>query len=463
MKNHKTSSEQTPLSQCSRTIITELTLILTILNLLLYAQISNPTLPTGRQESQTCGEHGRTILNPKLDSLFTLLKTAKHDTTRVNAYVNLCDAYRNSNPDTAMYFADLGLKLATKVNYKKGMSMCYNIIGSIHADQGSYDKAIEYYLKVLKIHEKTGNKIGMSMCYNNIGTVHAYQGGYDKAIKYYIKALKIIEELGDKIGMSNCYGNIGIVHYTQGSYGKALDYCFKALKIKEELGDIKGMSLCYNNIGNVLSDQGDYDKAIEYYLKTLKITEKLGDKNGMSKCYNNIGSVHQDQGDYGKVHPVKRDSLFNKAIEYYLKALKINEELGDKYEIATVCRNIASLNISLADSTVLNKNRRLNYLNKAIEYGTKAIVLAKEINAVPVESDAANSLMQAYKELGDFKKSVEYAEIFITTNDSMFKEEKTKALAGMEAKYQNEKKQLEIDKLGKEKELQLSENKKQKI
>src|SRR5208282_5118711 len=47
--------------------------------------------------------------------------------------------------------------------------------------------------------------------------------------------------------------------------------------------------------------------------------------------------------------------------------------------------------------------------------------------------------------------------------DSLFEKEKTRDLAVMEAKYQNEKKQLEIGKLTKEKELQVAQNKKQKI
>ncbi|MBI5219237.1 MAG: tetratricopeptide repeat protein [Bacteroidia bacterium] len=390
MKNHKTSSEQTPLSQSkgSRTIKTGLTLILTILNLLLYAQNQK-----------------------KIDSLFTVLKTAKADTTRVQAYAGLCRQYYSSNPDTALYFGNLGLNLAIKVNFKKGMATCYSNIGIVHTYQGSYHKATEYYLKSLKITEESGDKKGMSMCYNNIGSVHSDQGSYDKAIEYYLKALKTLEELQDKKGMSMCYNNIGSVHHYQRLYDKAIDYYFKALKIREKLGDKKGMSNCYNNIGLVHSDQGRYDKAIEYYLKSLKIKEELGDKNGLVACYINIGS----------------------------------------------------LNISLADSAALNENQRLNYLNKAIEYGTKAIKLAQEIKAMPREKEAADNLMKAYKKLGNFKKSVEFAEIFIAAKDSMFKEEKTKALAGMEAKYQNEKKQLELDKLGKEKELQLSENKKQRL
>jgi len=69
-----------------------------------------------------------------------------------------------------------------------------------------------------------------------------------------------------------------------------------------------------------------------------------------------------------------------------------------------------------------------------------------------------------------FEEAIKYAEIYISTQDSMFSEEKTNALAEMEAKFESEKKQLEIDKMQKQKELdnktmeaQQAENRKQQI
>ncbi|MBI4645663.1 MAG: tetratricopeptide repeat protein [Bacteroidia bacterium] len=366
--------------------------------------------------------------------------------------------YKQGSYDKAIKYYSKALKIFEEFGDKKEMANCYGNMGVVHMYRGSYDKAIEYYAKALKIYEEFDDKKEMANCYGNIGIVHMYQGSYDKAIEYYLKQLKLVEELIDKKGMSNCYGNIRFVHFAQSSFDKAIEYYLKALKINEKLGDKTGMANCYNNIGLVYKNQGNHDKAIEYYFKSLKIKEELGDKKGISNCYINIGIVHYDYGSYAQ------------AIEYYLKSLKITEELGDKNGIVLCYINIGSLNITLADSASLSVNQRLNYLNKAIEYGIKAIELAKEIKTMPRENEASNILMNAYKKLGNFKKSIEYAEIFITTNDSMFSEEKTKALAKMQAQYEAEKRELTIQKLEKEKLLQNetiarknAESKKQRI
>jgi len=232
--------------------------------------------------------------------------------------------------------------------------------------------------------------------------------------------------------MSKSYNNIGVVYHKQDSHDKAFEYHLKALKIKEELGDKRGMTLCYINIGIVHANQDSYDEAIEYFLKALKIAEELGNKREVSFCYNNIGIIYRKRGSY------------DKAIEYYLKSLKIAEELDDKSGIAIKYANIASLNITLADSVALTDNQRLNYLNKAIDYGNKSFELAKEIETMPEVSTAANLLMKAYKRLGNYKKSIQFAEIFIATQDSMFREEKTNAIQEMETRYETEKKEAQI-------------------
>ena len=326
-----------------------------------------------------------------IDSLLNELENEKQDTSKIKLYLKIGKEYQHTIPDTALFYYQKALDISKNITTKKFIAQCSKYIGIIHLYQGSYNKAIEYFLKQLKIAEELGDEKGMSSCYNNIGFVHTKKGSYDKAIEYHHKSLKMDEELGDKLGISNSYNNIGVVHHYQGSYDKAIEYYLKSLIITEKLGDKLRISNSYNNIGVFYEKQGSfakdpkirtekYDKAVEYYLKSLKIREELGDKNGMTKSYHNIGFIHQEQGSFAKDPKIRMDK-YDKAIEYYLKSLKIREEMGDKNGIASTNNNIASLNISIADSVALTENQRLNYLNKAVRYGNKSFELAKEIRS----------------------------------------------------------------------------------
>ncbi|OFX16369.1 MAG: hypothetical protein A2033_00205 [Bacteroidetes bacterium GWA2_31_9] len=369
-----------------------------------------------------------------------------------NVYIN------NANYEQAMNYYLKALKLNQQIKNQKGISSCLTNIGIVNSFQGFYDIALEYYSKALKINEALGSKNELPLSYINIGVVYDEMGQFDKAIEFYLKALKIDEESDNKKRMSVGYTNIGVVYRNQGSLDKALEYQTKALKINEALNDKKEISKSYSNIGNIYYSLEDFNKALDFYSKSLKINEEINDIYGLSASYTNIGNVYWSKGEYDNV------------VDYYLKALKIKEELGDMNGVALLYLNLANLQISLSDSAALSENQRFKYLNKAIDFGTKSYNIAKDINAVPLINSAANSLMTTYKKEGNFKKSLEFSEIFIATTDSMFSEEKTKSLAEMGAKYESEKRELTIQKLEKEKELQdetiarkNAESKKQKI
>ncbi|MBI5219591.1 MAG: PAS domain S-box protein, partial [Bacteroidia bacterium] len=99
----------------------------------------------------------------------------------------------------------------------------------------------------------------------------------------------------------------------------------------------------------------------------------------------------------------------------------------------------------------------------SIESGIKAFELSDKINALPNKNEAAKILMQAYKKMGNMADAFKYSEIFIATKNSMYKEEKTTAIAGAEAKWQSEKKQNKIELLNKQNELQNADLKSQKL
>jgi len=441
--------------------------------------------------------------NKKLDSLLNRLKKTTLDSTSCRLMLLIGNQYIGKSPDTAIIWFNKVYALATKSGNKEeifkiytasslqkisfvefkykennknsqeysnkslkiyeaiiktsknkeilkkakqGMSRFYFNFGVLYMNQGNYDKAIDYYFNSLNLYKELDDKSGISGCCLYIGIYYGDQGSNDKALEYYLKALKIFEELGNKSQMAYCY--INIAGLSLGSFDKILDYYLKSLNLFKELSDKGGMAYCYKNIGNFYSSHSNYKDAIDYYYKSLNLYNEFNDKKGISDCLNNIGCVNEILG------------LYDKASEYYFKSLNIYEELGDKYGITLGYINIAELNLSLADSSIGIKSA--NHLNEALKYALKSISLSQEIKALPLKKDAANTLMKAYQKMGNYKKALYYADIYISTKDSLFSEEKTKSLANAETKFKAEKKQLEIDKLNKEKELQLSELLRQK-
>src|SRR3989304_6480075 len=57
----------------------------------------------------------------KVDSLLTVLKTAKEDTNKVNTLNDLFNEYIYSEPQQALEYAQQALKIAEKIDWKKGI------------------------------------------------------------------------------------------------------------------------------------------------------------------------------------------------------------------------------------------------------------------------------------------------------------------------------------------------------
>jgi tetratricopeptide (TPR) repeat protein len=70
--------------------------------------------------------------------------------------------------------------------------------------------------------------------------------------------------------------------------------------------------------GSIYYVKGDFPNSLLYYKNTLKWDEQLNDKGALSTTLINIGLIS---------HEHKKD---DEALTYFLKALKILEEVGDK-------------------------------------------------------------------------------------------------------------------------------------
>lgn len=354
----------------------------------------------------------------RMDSLLTCLKTDKEDTIKViHLYELTAEYYLIGDFENGLSYGKDALKLARKLNFKRGEAQTSSNMGNIYLGQGDYSKAYEMYNGALTLDKAINNKEGMAKRYGNIGIVYYQQGDYPKALDYYFKALKMGEEINDKNRVAIQQGNIGSIYFEQADYPKALDYYFKALKTCEELGDKNRMAIWLGNIGSVYYAQTNYDKALEYYNKRLVMDEESGNKNNMAINLGNIGIVYYDQKDYPR------------ALEYYFKALKLGEELGDQSRIGTILGNIGLL------------YTKSGKYSEAESYLKRAISITKSIGARNDLRKFEEMLSELYVATGRYQPALEHYKNAMWLKDSLFNEEKDKEITRKQLSFEFEKKE----------------------
>lgn len=189
---------------------------------------------------------------------------------------------------------------------------------------------------LIKVLGKTKNDIDKIHLLNAISDAYKVVDS-KKMFDYGTQALELAKKINYTIAQGNAFLNIGNSKIIEGDYKLAISYFQQAQEIFENESSTpntkaeiaSGLAKSYGSIGIVLSEQSNYAKALQYYLKSVKIYEKLDDQVRCAKLYNNIGVIYKSQ-----------KSEF-KALEYFIKAEKIQSKLKDE-SISITLTNIAN-------------------------------------------------------------------------------------------------------------------------
>lgn len=139
-----------------------------------------------------------------------------------------------------------------------------------------------------------------------------------------------------------------------------------------------------NTMGVSYMNKGNYTKSLECYLRALKINERIGNLKSAGSCYGNIGILYKIQGDNAK------------ALEYYFKSLKISEDTDDESGVGYSCGNIG----------VVLENQ--NKFEEALVYYFKALKICEKFGDKLGQSYTYSNIGAVYGKQGNTDKELEY-------------------------------------------------------
>lgn len=330
-----------------------------------------------------------------IDSLKKAIVTQKEDTTKVKMLNKLAWESSYINLIEGQKIALEGMKLADKINYQKGKAELKNTLGSIYWDMGDHDQALNEFLDAIDICEEIKYESMIGVIYSNIGGVFNAQKDYSSAKKYYQKSIDFLTTFKKRHNLKLAYMNMGSTYFDERQLDSATIYFNKA----KDLVDIADMDLSdaslYLNFSAVHYEKKEIDSALFYNDKAAEIIEK-------------------ENSDYYRV------SLYLDKGAYTWKKNKSAESIG---------------------------------------YIKKALALAKKIGYRQKMKSGYQGLADIYEDKSDYKEALKYYKLFYAESDSLLNDEKNKQVKLLEARFQNEKNEKEIEMQKKQNEL-LSQNNK---
>lgn len=294
------------------------------------------------------------------------------------------------------------------------------------------DSAILMADQALELARKYNFKKGIAISYVTKGVALVAKGRYPDALRCHLEALKISEELKIKGLTGNNFNNIGIVYATMGNYEKAIVYYEKALAIFEEYGNA-AMLPTMVNIADMYSKTKGYAKAMEYNQRALEIS--IEEKDTV-----NTGIILYNMGE--TLHKTGKDE---KALEYLQKSLVISRRVHDVEGV--------SYSYNLLANIYLDQKQ----YGKTISYAQESIVNLTTAGNKEILLEAYHLLYKAYEGSRNFQKSLFYRDKEIALKEEMFSIEKEREANNLQAEYDLQRKQLEIEMLEKDKAIQQKE------
>lgn len=128
-----------------------------------------------------------------LDSLKHQLTISKPDTNRVEALAGLSNFYKFSNPDSAFFYGQQAIALASKTHYPKGEMHGLVILALTNGALGNISKAMDLCFKLLKIADKNNLTNYKEMGLFLLGRYFGLFQNYSKSLSYLYQALKIAD------------------------------------------------------------------------------------------------------------------------------------------------------------------------------------------------------------------------------------------------------------------------------
>lgn len=230
----------------------------------------------------------------------------------------------------------------------------------------SFEKALDYGNKALNLARKLNAEKAISNSYFILGETYADNGDFKQGI---LMLQKAIESTKDSSIQSKAMNSLANAYQNSGNLNESYVWNKKCLELAEKINNQPLVASSLGNLGTTYLFLSQPSKALDYYLQARKIFEEIRDNNGLSVCYSNIGVIYEGMND------------FEKAMEYNQKSLALDLKSGSMDGLAASYGNMAIL---------FYKQRKFK---ESYEAHSKSLYYYKKIN---YKLEAAREMVNIY-------------------------------------------------------------------
>ena len=328
---------------------------------------------------------------------------------------------RDSDSTTSLKLAQKTLKLATDLNYKKGVAYSILSLGYLNDFQGNKKEALSRMEEALGMFKSLKDKEGMGYAYKYLCWYYWGLGQLNTALKLMLKGLKLNEGSQTVIEGWALFV-IGVFYSDMKDFPLGREYLENALKIFNCLEYEHGIGRTLNALSTISLKCGENDKALELGYAALEVHTISNYQMGLARSYNDIGVIYSALERY------------EKSIVHLNRSLNIRKKAKNRQAIITTL-------IDLGNTNYLKQN-----YNKALDYLNEAEQLAFEIDATAKRIRIKQLMISIYEAINKPWEALKQHKAYFNLNETYLTQDTESRIKSMEAALNEEKKERQIQK-----------------
>jgi hypothetical protein len=278
-------------------------------------------------------------------------------------------------------------------------------IGNFYLDS-NLDSSYAYANQALRLSQRIGYRRGESLSFSTLGGTESFLGNYPEALKLTLQSLRLAEQVNDSATTLQALNSLGALYYFEKDYKRAQAYFFKCASYLESINNFD-MGRSWANIGETYLQLHQLDSALIYTNMGYKRSVGEGDQATMADELDNLGSIYAEQG---------RNALAHEYFKLGLAAATRSSDLDD------FCEG------SLGAARLFKQEGRMD---SALAYAYQSIAAARAVKLTSSQLEASNFIESIFESNKMADSSLKYLKLTIALQDSLYSQEKSKAVQNM--------------------------------
>jgi signal transduction histidine kinase len=330
-------------------------------------------------------------------------KTAS-EKEKIKIYITLSQSYAETQPDSAVHYANEGMRLAEKFGERQGQASLLLALGHINALHHHTELARSFYNEALGLYRRLQDAAGIAHTYDQLGLLDGNTRNFSQALKYY-------QDSRDSSGLIETYEDLGKAADEKGEHEKALSWYLRALtQYEHRKQQPEAYFVLLQNIGKLYQQKGDSATALGYLEEGIRKSNQQGTGAIKVHLLNNEGQI------------LAQDHETTKALTLYKQALMEAKKYQQPDEQAEALIGIAGI-LQKQDSGTSIRDLR------------QALFIAESLHSPKLEARIYEALAGVYRQQKNYKEAMAALAEEHHLVDSLLNADTVKDIAALDSSY----------------------------